>query len=93
LSGESKELKRKVDEQILALENATKKNTEYERQLQEKHAAAELAAKKLEEKLQEQEKTMNDGNVKAEERLHAAEAMIESLKSVQEALERERADL
>lgn len=36
---------------------------------------------------------MNDGNVKAEERLHAAEAMIESLKSVQEALEREKADL
>ena len=46
-------MKRKVDEQILALENATKKNMEYERQLREKSAGAELAAKKLEEKLQE----------------------------------------
>ena len=44
--------------------------------MQEKHAAAELAAKKLEDRLQEQEKTMQDGSVKAEERLNAAEAMI-----------------
>ena len=33
---------------------------------------------------------MQDGSVKAEERLNAAEAMIQSLKSVQEALEREK---
>lgn len=36
---------------------------------------------------------MKDGDLRTEERLHAAEAMIESLKSVQDALEREKADL
>lgn len=54
---------------------------------------AELEAKHLQEKLEQQEKTLNDGTARSEERLHAAEAMIESLKSVQDALEREKADL
>ena len=36
---------------------------------------------------------MSDGNIRSEERLNAAEAMIESLKSVQEALMREKTDL
>ena len=42
---------------------------------------AELEAKHLQEKLEQQEKTLNDGTARSEERLHAAEAMIESLKS------------
>ena len=52
-----------------------------------------METKQLRDMIEQQEKTLSDENGKAKERISAAEALAENLKTVQSTLEREKAEL
>lgn len=61
--------------------------------MEENQKRAEQEAKNLKEKIENQEKTLHDENAKAKERIDAAEAMAENLKTVISNHESENAGL
>ena len=52
-----------------------------------------METKQLRDMIEQQEKTLNDESVKAKERISAAEALADNLKTVQSKLEREKDEL
>ena len=63
------------------------------RDFKEKQDASNNELKQLKTMIEQQEQKLSDENVKASEKISAAEAMTENLKSIQGTLEREKAEL